>query len=136
MVICFRSASLYICCTENQYSVCSDHSYENQYHLQLDVLKGKMWKSWIFPSTTESWSSRFGDICSQNILLAQNTALSSMQEVSVFLSLYMSYDEVRNPNRFESDWGRQVLSSDDPTTVTQSLTGPNQCLSKVFGRAF
>ena len=53
-----------------------------------------------------------------------------------FLSLYLSYSVVRNPNRFESDWGRKVLSSDDPSTVTQSLTGPNQCLSLVLSRAF
>ena len=37
----------------------------------------------------------------------------------------MSYNAVRYPNRFDSDWGRKLLSFDDPTTFTQSPTDPS-----------
>ena len=55
---------------------------------------------------------------------------------SQFPEPLLSYNVVRNPNIFESGWGRNVPSSDDPSTVTQSLIGPNQCLSLVLDRAF
>ena len=90
-----------------------------------------MWKCWIFPPTIGSKSSRLSDTCSQHILLVQSTVFRACRRSQFPKPLYV-LQCCKNPNRFEYDWGRKVLSSDDPSTVTQSPTVPIQCLSRLL----